>query len=30
MARDAIGKWFDRDFTEHLIDGLRKTGLEIT
>ena len=28
-ARDEIGKWFDRDFTEHLIDGLRKAGLDI-
>jgi adenylate cyclase len=29
-ARDEIGKWFDADFTEHLIDGLRKAGLEIS
>ena len=28
-AREEIGKWFDRDCTEHLIDGLRKAGLEI-
>jgi len=28
-ARDEIGKWFDRDLVQHVLDGLRKAGLEI-
>jgi len=28
-ARDDMGKWLDPELTEHLIDGLRKAGLEI-
>ncbi len=28
-AREEIGKWFDRDLVQHLIDGLRKAGLDI-
>jgi serine/threonine-protein kinase len=28
-ARSELGKWFDRDFVEHQIDGLRKAGLEV-
>ena len=27
--RDELGKWFDRDLVEHLIEGLRKAGLDI-
>jgi tetratricopeptide (TPR) repeat protein len=29
MAREEYGKWNDAEFTEHLLDGLRKAGLEI-
>jgi TolB-like protein len=29
MAREEFGKWLDAELTEHLIDGLRKAGLEI-
>jgi tetratricopeptide (TPR) repeat protein len=29
MAREDLGKWFDQELVEHLIDGLRKAGLEI-
>jgi len=28
-ARDELGRWFDRELVEHLVDGLRKAGLEI-
>jgi TolB-like protein/Flp pilus assembly protein TadD len=28
-VRDELGKWFDPELAEHLIDGLRKAGLEI-
>ena len=28
-AREELGKWLDAELTEHLIDGLRKAGLEI-
>ena len=28
-AREEYGKWFDPELTEHLIEGLRKAGLEI-
>jgi TolB-like protein len=29
MARELYGKWNDAEFIEHLLDGLRKAGLEI-
>ena len=29
VAREELGKWFDVELVEHLIDGLRKAGLEI-
>jgi TolB-like protein/Tfp pilus assembly protein PilF len=29
MAREEFGKWHDAELTEHLLDGLRKAGLEI-
>jgi hypothetical protein len=29
VARDELGKWWQPDLVEHLIDGLRKAGLEI-
>jgi TolB-like protein/Tfp pilus assembly protein PilF len=29
VAREEIGKWFDSDLTEHLLDGLRKAGLDV-
>jgi TolB-like protein len=29
-AREELGKWWDPELSEHLIDGLRKAGLEIT
>src|SRR6185369_12886201 len=29
VAREEFGKWLDAELTEHLIDGLRKAGLEI-
>ncbi len=29
MAREEVGKWHDAELTEHLLDGLRKAGLEI-
>jgi hypothetical protein len=29
MAREEFGKWLDAELTEHLLDGLRKAGLEI-
>ena len=29
IARDDLGKWFDPELVEHVIDGLRKAGLEI-
>ena len=28
IARVELGKWFDREIVEHLIDGLRKAGLD--
>jgi TolB-like protein len=28
-ARQELGKWWDAELTEHLIEGLRKAGLEI-
>jgi TolB-like protein/Flp pilus assembly protein TadD len=28
-AREEFGKWYDAELTEHLLDGLRKAGLEI-
>ena len=27
-AREEFGKWFEPDFVEHFVDGLRKAGLE--
>ena len=27
---EELGKWFDAGIVEHLIDGLRKAGLEAT
>ncbi len=30
IARDEFGKWLDPELTEHLLDGLRKAGLEIS
>jgi serine/threonine protein kinase len=29
IARQELGKWWDPELTEHLIDGLRKAGLEV-
>jgi serine/threonine-protein kinase len=29
MAREEFGKWLDAELTEHLVDGLRKAGLDI-
>jgi TolB-like protein len=29
VAREELGKWWDPELVEHLIDGLRKAGLEI-
>ncbi len=29
VAREELGKWNDPEFVEHLLDGLRKAGLEI-
>lgn len=29
VARTELGKWWEPDLVEHLIDGLRKAGLEI-
>jgi TolB-like protein len=29
IAREEFGKWLDAELTEHLLDGLRKAGLEI-
>ncbi len=29
-ASDEIGKWFDRDLVQHLMDGLRKAGLKMS
>jgi hypothetical protein len=29
IAREEFGKWLDPELTEHLLDGLRKAGLEI-
>jgi TolB-like protein len=28
-ARQELGKWFEADLVEHLIDGLRKAGLQV-
>jgi TolB-like protein/Tfp pilus assembly protein PilF len=29
MAREEFGKWHDAELTEHLLDGLRKAGLDV-
>jgi TolB-like protein/tetratricopeptide (TPR) repeat protein len=29
VAREELGKWWDPELVEHLVDGLRKAGLEI-
>jgi len=29
IAREEFGKWLDAELTEHLLDGLRKAGLQI-
>jgi TolB-like protein len=29
VAREEFGKWFDAELTEHLLDGLRKAGLDV-
>jgi TolB-like protein len=29
VAREELGKWWDAELIEHLIDGLRKAGMEI-
>jgi hypothetical protein len=29
VAREELGKWWAAELVEHLIDGLRKAGLEI-
>jgi hypothetical protein len=29
VARDELGKWYDEQLIEHVIDGLRKAGLKI-
>jgi tetratricopeptide (TPR) repeat protein len=29
VAREELGKWWDAELVEHLIDGLRKAGLKI-
>ena len=29
LAREELGKWWDAELVEHLIEGLRKAGLEI-
>jgi hypothetical protein len=29
VAREELGKWWDPELIEHLIEGLRKAGLEI-
>jgi len=29
VGREELRKWWDADLTEHLIEGLRKAGLEI-
>ncbi len=29
LAREELGKWWDAELVEHLIDGLRKAGLKI-
>ena len=29
IARDELKKWYDDELTEHLIEGLRKAGLEV-
>jgi TolB-like protein/Tfp pilus assembly protein PilF/predicted Ser/Thr protein kinase len=28
-AREMLGKWFDAELVEHVVDGLRKAGLEV-
>ena len=30
MAREQFGKWLDAELTEHLLDGLRKAGLDMS
>src|SRR5439155_22885663 len=29
IAREEFGKWLDAELTEHLLDGLRKAGLDV-
>jgi hypothetical protein len=29
VGREELGKWWDAELIEHLIDGLRKAGLKI-
>jgi serine/threonine-protein kinase len=29
VAREEFGKWFDAELTEHLLEGLRKAGLDV-
>jgi hypothetical protein len=29
VGREELGKWWDRELVEHLIDGLAKAGMEI-
>ena len=29
VARQELGKWFDADTVEHLLEGLRKAGLDV-
>jgi hypothetical protein len=28
-ARDEFGKWFEPELVEHIVDGLRKAGLDV-
>jgi hypothetical protein len=28
-AREDLGKWWDAELVEHLIEGLRKAGIEV-
>ena len=30
MAREEFGKWLDAELTEHLLEGLRKAGLDVS
>jgi hypothetical protein len=29
VARDELGKWWDEELVEHIVEGLRKAGLGI-